>query len=47
MVIERGGSSAKIKKRRATTMGRGGEVILEPVSGKKSWFYPSILEYGP
>ena len=27
-------------------MVRSGEVIFGPVSGKKPWFNPSILEYG-
>lgn len=46
MVFRRGGFSAEVKKGRGTTVVRGGEVIFGPVSGKKPWFYPSILEYG-
>jgi hypothetical protein len=45
VVFGRGGSSAEVKKGRATTMVRGGEVILGSISGKKLWFNPSILEY--
>ena len=45
MVFRRGRFFGGAKKRRATTMVGGDELIFGPISGKKSCCDPSILEY--
>ena len=45
MVFRGGGFFAGVKKGRGTTMVGGDELIFGPISGKKSCYDPSILEY--